>query len=269
MHSLLHTITLVLLMFIVLSSCEKVINVKLDRTAARYVVAGYITDQPGVCQVSLTRTKDFNGNNTFPGVSGATVTIENDGVITPLREKDSGLYTTTTLTGKPGTTYHLTVNIQGQVFKASSTMPQLVQLDSIFVSNGTFSTKKMVTVVYKDPPHIPNYYRFIQYVNGKKERTVFAVNDEFSDGITVKNQLDYNNDTNDSTRDITSGKTVTIDMLCIDSAVYKYWFSVVDAGATGRGNTASPSNPVSNITGGPALGYFSAHTVRSKTIKVP
>src|SRR6202040_613477 len=110
------------------------------------------------------------------------VTIENNGVITPLQEKDNGLYTTTALTGRPGNTYRLTVKIRGQVFKASSTMPQPVSLDSMYVTSGTFSTKKIVTVVYKDPPRIANYYRFIQYVNGKKEKMVFAVNDDFSDG---------------------------------------------------------------------------------------
>jgi len=55
-------------------------------------------------------------------------------------------------------------------------------------------------------------------------------------------------------------------MICNDAAVYKYWYSLND-GATGTGQSASPANPVTNISGG-ALGYFSAQTVRTKGIKV-
>ena len=65
-----------------------------------------------------------------------------------------------------------------------------------------------------------------------------------------------------------SGDQVTVDMLCLDPAVYKYWYSL-DRGATGGGiSGATPANPVTNISGG-ALGYFSAHTLQSKTMVVP
>ncbi|HKZ66576.1 MAG TPA: hypothetical protein VJ111_09490, partial [Chitinophagaceae bacterium] len=67
--------------------------------------------------------------------------------------------------------------------------------------------------------------------------------------------------------DIKSGDTVKLDMLCIDPAVYKYWYSV-NQSATGNSQSASPANPVSNISGG-ALGYFSAHTIQTKTLLVP
>ena len=53
-------------------------------------------------------------------------------------------------------------------------------------------------------------------------------------------------------------------MQCIDNAVYKYWFSL-NQSATGTSQSASPANAVSNISGG-ALGYFSVHTVESKTV---
>ena len=50
----------------------------------------------------------------------------------------------------------------------------------------------------------------------------------------------------------------------IDPVVYKYWFSL-SQNATGETQSASPANPVSNIKGG-ALGYFSAHTISTKSI---
>ncbi len=56
-------------------------------------------------------------------------------------------------------------------------------------------------------------------------------------------------------------------MMCIDAAVYKYWYSFLTGGASGDSNSASPANPVTNIKGG-ALGYFSAHTLQTKTVVV-
>src|SRR5262249_44887474 len=101
--------------------------------------------------------------------------------------------------------------------------------------------------------------------NGRKEESIFVDDDEFTDGQTVKAQLNYNNDTDNPARDIKSGDSVRIDMICNDAAVYKFWYSL-NNGATGTGESASPSNPVSNITGG-ALGYFSAQTMQVTIIK--
>ena len=251
---------------ICLAGCQKVININLNSTSPKYVIVGKITDQPGDCQVSITRTKDFSEDNQFLGVSGATVTVENNGVVISLPEANSGVYSTTSLTGQPGQTYTLTVHIGNETYTSMSTMPQPVHLDSIYVRTGALSNKKYVTVVYRDPPGIANYYHFVQYVNDLKEPTIFVGDDEFTDGRTVKSELNYNNDTDNPARDIKNGDSIRIEMICNDQAVYKYWYSLFN-GATGDNQSASPSNPVSNISGG-ALGYFSAQTIQSKGIKV-
>jgi len=249
-----------------LAGCQKVISVNLNSTAPRYVIVGKITDEPGYCEVSITRSKDFSEDNHFSAVSGANVTVENNGVVTTLPETDSGVYSTASLTGQPGQTYSLTVHIGSETFSSTSTMPQPVNLDSIYVKTGALSTKKYVNVVYKDPPGIANYYHFVQYVNDYKEPTVFVSDDEFTDGRTVKSELNFDNSTDNPARDIKSGDSIRIEIICNDSAVYKYWYSLFN-GATGNNQSASPSNPASNISGG-AMGYFSAQTVRSRSIKV-
>jgi len=260
------------ILFIVLSiflccSCEKVISVHLNNSAPQYVIVGNITNEPGVCQVSITQTKDFSDDNTFPGITGATVTVENNGAVTQLTESGNGNYQAGTITGKPGDTWHLTVKIGSQVFSATSTMPQPVNMDTIYVTTERLSDNKNITAVYKDPPGVQNYYRFVQYLNDKKEKSIFVRNDELTDGQTIKAPLDFSNNTDDSTRDIKSGDEVRIEMLCIDADVYKYWNSL-DEGSTGDNQSASPANPVTNISGG-ALGYFSAHTIQRKTLRVP
>lgn len=260
-------IILLIITALLFYSCEKVISVHLDASATQYVIEGVVTDEPGGSSVSITRTKDFSSDNTFAGVSGATVAIENNGTSYPLTESSTGIYTTNALTGVPGNTYRMKVILNGVTYTAASTMPQsVVGMDSIYVSNGTLTNKRYVTVVFTDPAGIPNYYRWVQYVNGRKEKAIFFGSDEFTDGRTIKVQLDFNNDTNDSTRDIRTGDSVRIDMINIDSAVYQYWYAL-QQNADGSGQSASPANPAGNISGG-CLGYFSAQTVRSKGLRV-
>jgi hypothetical protein len=50
-------------------------------------------------------------------------------------------------------------------------------------------------------------------------------------------------------------------MRCIDGPVYDYFFSLNSIQGNGPGGGTTPTNPVSNISGG-ALGYFSAFTVQ-------
>jgi hypothetical protein len=125
---------------------------------------------------------------------------------------------------------------------------------------------KLANIEYNDPAGIVNQYRFVRYRNGVKTKNIFINNDDLSDGRHTATKLFVGD--NDSEEDrLVSGDVVRIDMLCIDAAVYKYWYSL-EQSATGETTSAAPANPVTNITGG-ALGYFSAHTFQSKTMSVP
>lgn len=253
-----------------LTSCEKVIQFDFDKVEKKYVIEAMIADQPNSCRVLLTQTKNFDENNTFTGISGAQVTItDNSGSPVTLTETSAGVYEAPTLTGVSGHTYNLKVNINGQTFTATSTMPALVPMDSIYITEVTVfnETYKFATVPYNDPAGIQNAYRFIQYVNGNKEETNFVMDDDLNDGLTTERILAYYDDDEAERRKLKSGDNVRVDMLCIDYPVYTYWFSL-EQGATGTSYSATPGNPVTNITGG-ALGYFSAHTLQTKTVVVP
>lgn len=252
---------------LLLSACTRVIDVHLNSAASKYVIEGVVTDQPGGTSITITQTKDFSSDNTFSGVSGATVTIVNNGSSYQLTESSPGVYTNSALTGVPGNTYTMQVILDGVSYTAASTMPNpVVGMDSIYVHTGTLTTKKYVTVVFTDPAGIPNYYRWVQYVNGHLEKTVFLGDDEFTDGLTIHDQLDFNNDTNDPNRDLNTGDSVRIDMINMDSTVYQYWYAL-QRNADGSGQSASPANPAGNITGG-CLGYFSAQGVRTRSLYI-
>ncbi|MET0637973.1 MAG: DUF4249 domain-containing protein [Chitinophagaceae bacterium] len=254
----------------VLTSCEKVIEIDLDGVDKKYVVEANISDQPGTCRVLLSQTRDFTDNNQFVGIGGAVVTItESGGAVTVLTPSEPGVYESAALVGTSGKTYNLSVNINGETFTASSTLPQKVNLDSIYTTSEFLfnDTRLIVNVDFMDPPGKGNNYRFIQYFNGKREDQLQFMNDDYTDGRNVNTKLFYFNDDDEKELDLKSGDEVRVEMYNIDPAMYKYWFSLFRS-STGDSNQATPSNPVSNIRGG-ALGYFSAHTMQTKTMIVP
>ncbi len=261
----------VIIILLIGTSCEKVVNIKLDTADKKYVVEGVLTNQPGTCMVLLSQTHDFDASNDFIGISGATVQItEKDGPTTLLTETSAGVYQATNLTGATGKTYTLSVTVNGQWFLASSTMPAQVNMDSVYFTEDEApgGKRKMANVQYNDPAKVANNYRFIQYVNGVKEKTIFVRNDELTDGNLTATKLRYpKNDDDEEDNSIKTGDLIKIDMQCIDSAIYKYWYSLSRSATGGGGNSATPANPVTNVTGG-ALGYFSAHTLQSRTVVV-
>lgn len=259
-----------------LASCEKVIDLDLKGVEAKYVIEGTLSNQAGDCRVLITQTKDFDQNNEFPGVSGAVVTIvssdsdvSGDGeTATILTETAPGVYEAPDLQGISGTTYTLKAVIGEETFIASSTMPEQIYMDTLFVTDETIfgETWKLANLVVPDPAGIENKYRCIQYINGEKTEQLFIRDDELVDGRDFDTKLYMDPGTDEEDR-IQSGDSLKVEMHCIDAAMYQYWFSL-EQGATGNGSPVTPANPVSNMEGG-ALGYFSAHTTETKAIRVP
>lgn len=253
---------LIFIAIVVMSSCEKVIDVELNDTEKKYVIEGVLTDREGSSRVTITRTKNMDEDNAFEGISGAEVRIEDErGQSTIFHEGSPGIYQGD-LTGVPGESYTLKVNIVGTVYTAVSHMPLPVSLDSLYISESDMmgGKDKLANVVLKDPEGRGNAYRFVQFINDKKSKNIFIQNDDLSDGRMITANLLTRNSA------IRQGDSVSVEMQCIDPAVYKYWFSL-RKGSTGENENATPANPVSNISGG-ALGYFSAHTIRTKSIVV-
>ena len=249
------------------SSCRKVIDLELRDSDIKYVVEGIITNEPNSCKVYLSQSKPFYEDNQFAAISGATITIKDNGLEVPLTETQAGVYQAN-VKGVPGHVYQLSITINNEHFTATCTMPQPVLLDTLYISAGPFNQFQFATVKYSDQAGVKNNYRFVQYVNGIKDPTIFWENDEFTDGFSIITQLDTGVDEKDDPRNIKKGDEVTVEMLCLDETVYKYWYSLRSGGGDGSGNSAAPANPVTNLKGG-ALGYFSAQTVSRKTIIAP
>jgi hypothetical protein len=250
---------------LVASSCQKVVDLKFSNAAAQLVIEGNVTNMRGPQTVTISQTVPFTNTNTFPPVSGATVTISDgrgnvykliEGTTTP------GTYTTSAFTGRTGLTYTLTVLADGKTYTGTSTMPAPVGFDPLSYADDTFDTNsKLVTVNFRDPIITSNQYRFVMYVNNTQVKDIFVSNDDFTDGGYVNIDL-YQSDVK-----IKVGDAITVDEQCIDKSIYTYWFSLSQQQDNGAGGGTTPSNPPSNLSND-VLGYFSAHTTQKQSIVI-
>jgi hypothetical protein len=250
---------------IILSGCEKVIELDLGSTEPTLVIEGNITNQPGPYFVKLTKTVNFDSSSVYPPVSNATVIItDNGGQRDTLVYTSNGIYTTNTLQGIIGRTYSLEVTADGKTYTAQSYMPQNVMLDSLRYNPIEFagSTQHTVIPAYTDPSALGNNYRFVVKVNGISDKTYLVDNDNVNNGQTNTKPLL----TNDI--EVEDGNVVQVEMQCVDANTYTYYFTLSQAQGNNPGGGTTPSNALNGITGG-ALGLFSAYTTQTQSILIP
>lgn len=258
-----------LLVVLVFSSCEKVVNIDLNSKDPQIVIEGNITDQIGPYTVKITRTANFDELNYFPPVSNALVIIsDNLGNSETLTETSAGIYSTSTIQGTIGRTYTLKVTANGKEYTAASKMPSFIKIDTLTIvtEETPRGSNKTIYVNFIDPTGIDNYYRFIKKINGVTQKSIYIEDDLLKDGESINQPLLSRGQ--DETK-IRTGDDVTIILQSIDKDIYNYFRTLLQLSSGGLINqSASPANPLSNFNNG-ALGYFNACAVTTKTIIVP
>lgn len=247
------------------AACTKIINVDLKDAASQLVIEGIVNDV-NKATITISKSVVFSSDNTFPPVSGALVTIKDDAGNTytlPESVTNPGSYSTASVIGIPGHSYIMNVNVGGKTYTATSTMPAVVNLDSLKPDMIYFGKPlKVVVPIYTDPPGRGNYYQLVEFVNRRFIKNINAWYDNVNDGGTNTRRLIYNDDVD--SLNIKTGDTVAVELRCIDKNIFNYMYALADLSSS----QTIPANPVSNINGG-ALGYFSAHTSRTKRIVMP
>ena len=100
-------------------SCEKVVDINLNKISPKYVIEATLSDAPGDCKVSITQTVNFSEPNNFKMIDGAIVTIiDGNGSPLLLTQNADGVYQSPMLIAKPGHKYSLSVNVNGQQFSS-------------------------------------------------------------------------------------------------------------------------------------------------------
>ncbi len=254
---------------LILTSCSKVIDLKLGNDTGKLVIEGNFTNILGPQMVKLTTNVPFSNPNNYPPVTGATVTVsDNTGNNYKLAESPAGTYSINQVAGISGKTYTMSVLFNGKTYTANSVMPNAVKLDSLAAQNDVFDSnkhRKNIIGYFQDPAGIKNQYRFLIYVNNTQVKSVFAYNDDFTDGRYVT--IDFGQGLREADIDIYAGDIIKVEMQCIDKPVYTYWYTLMQQAVNGPGGGVTPTNPPTNITP-ETLGYFSAHTTQSLTFVV-
>lgn len=255
-----------MLMFVV--ACQDVIDVDLNDSTAKIVIEGSISNQNDGCQVILSQTISFDETNDFPTVSGAEVILSDGTQTYELTESDSGTYVNDEVRGTPGVTYELTVEVDGTVYTATSTMPRPVRIDSLQVlvdpDNIFLAEDEMyLEIKFQDPVGEENFYHTNVWINDENKALTTILDDDFNDGEVITSTVLSQGDVNDDP-EFVSGDRATVFLYAIDEDVYEYYRTLNALSSAGT----APANPTSNFDNG-ALGFFSAHAISKQEVHIP
>lgn len=245
------------------TACTEKIDLDLNSAVPQLVIEGNISDQPGPYYVVLSMSRLYNQSNQFEGVPAAVVVLSDDaGNADTLTEVLAGLYQTNSIQGTVGRTYHLQVNANGKTYDSYCLMHDPVAIDSILISeesNFQGETKLVGDIEIHDPAGVQNSYRVVSELQGYTSSGFSVHTDRLWDGKVRTFNVPHS--------DFASGDTLTVFLWSIDEKVYQY-FQEFNQNQNNFGAPAAPANPTSVFTPA-ALGYFSAHSITSKTRIVP
>jgi hypothetical protein len=90
----------ILCLSLMLSACTKVIDLKLGNDSGKLVIEANVTNASAPQIIKLSKNVAFTNTNTYPPVTGATVTVtDQTGQIYAFTEGISGTYTNSQLKG--------------------------------------------------------------------------------------------------------------------------------------------------------------------------
>lgn len=259
-------------LILMLSACTERIDLELnDQDARRLVVEGWFTDQLKQHEVKLTYTTSYFENQAAPAASGAIVTISDGNTTWNLEEQSPGRYFTPEMAGTPETWYHLSIEVDGEVYEASSWMRPVADVDSLhvrvldplvefgFPGDPYYS----VRIWTQELPGQGDRYMWLTYVNnvGIRDtlRELTFVDDVLYDGAYVEDvEIDYLEIDDEAT----IGDTVRIEQYNIGVEAYDIFIGIMNETAWNGGLfDAPPANVKTNISNG-ALGFWGAASVR-------
>ena len=255
-----------------ITSCEKEIDLDLDDKSGDLVIEGNLSDQAGPQTVKITKSVPFTAQNQYPAVSDAVVTVsDNLGQNETLQYAGNGEYKTVNFTTAPGRLYTLTVKADGKDYTAQSRMPQPVSFDGLDQDSFLIGGEPTYTLLplFTDPQEVGNRYLFSFTINNNPKKTIQTFSDNVNNGLPNQRPLILSNDdSNPTDQKVKVGDIIYVEMQCIDAPIFTFYNALLQiSGNGGPGGGITPTNPPSNISNG-ALGYFSAHTSRKRSIVI-
>ena len=165
--------------------------------------------------------------------------------------------------GEAGKTYNLTIEAEGKTLTSTTTIPPIVELDSLFYlpheDPGAADSLVRLYAHLTDPPELGNYYRlFTSRNNGAYQTDFFSVTDDLvfnglSIDFTINRILEDGEEFNGDTFGyFFRGDTVAVKLCSIDQATFDFW-NTLENDSGGDGPFSSITIVRTNINGGQGI----------------
>ena len=135
---------------LVLCSCEKVIKIDLNKDNQSIVIEATVNADSLAHQIRITKTINFDEDISAPIVNDATVTLidKNTQDTVACTYLKDGYYQSKDLKGVVGHTYELIVVLKnGEIHKATSTIPNRIKLDSLYIVKYPFGPNIQYSII--------------------------------------------------------------------------------------------------------------------------
>ena len=249
---------------ICIASCQKEIDVDLNETNPIIVLEGNYSSEDSTVVLKVSLTSSYFDSAPSSSIDNLNPTITNEsGVSQSLVSIGDGEYILTNYIPTYNSTYQLDISYNGQLYSASSTLPQVVNLEAITYEytpgffgsgDGYFSYLNFL-----DPAGTTNYYILqlsldhIAY-DGLSELTL--QDDALTDGNPISRPIF-------SVPLFQIGDTVGMELRSISEEMFDYYAEIQSI--AGSQSSAAPANPENNWNND-ALGYFSAYSKSTQEV---
>jgi len=242
------------MVFLLLNSCEDVVDVNLNEAEPRLVIEAsinwYKNTDGNTQSIKLSLSAPFFNENTPPANDAVIqITDTNYNVFNFVEDANSGIYRNSNFLPVINETYTLTINYDGETYTATETLKSVASIDYVEQNNDSGFTGEDVELkaYYTDPIDEENYY-FFEFISDIPLIPTLAV---YEDRFTNGNQIfGYYTE-----EDLEPGDEVTIRNYGVSKRFYDFMFILLQQGsdesggpfetqpATVRGNCINETNP--------------------------
>jgi hypothetical protein len=282
----LKTIFYALFLMLVLSACQKDIDIKLPKYQEKLVVEASI--EPGQpATVFLSITAPFFGGADFSDptkyfVKGAFITVTDGNMIDTLVEAVQGkgyFYFGTKVFGHVGGNYLLSINVNDKQYTSFTTILNPIPLDSAYFK-GEKDSLGFCWGHLTEPAGQGNNYRWLAKRITKDQFFAAPFNSAFDDKFIDGKSFEFSyerppqpnqqqaNENDPEAGFYKQGDTIIVKFCTIGNNEYLFWRSYYANKASNGNPFAAPSNLQSNITGNNVIGAFCGYGTSFDTVIV-
>ena len=252
-------------LFILLGSCQEVIEIDLNSASPALVGEGYM-ERDSTCYLELHYTRDYFQLEAAQPEGGARVSISDGaGNSEQLIHEGSGIYRGENLRGMEEGEYSLEIEVDGQSYQGSSLLMEKPLIYKLGLEDFPFGNPqaiedfpKMMNISFGKVSEQAIYLMLKLKLNGESLDEPFALaTDEYSPS---EDTLRY---TTMVYPPPVEGDTLELEVYAIDKEAFYYYYQVSENIMRGA-MSSTPYNPPSNL-GDDILGYFMARSRADST----